>query len=136
MGGAGHVIGVPNGAKLKPVEAVTAWLEASGIEEGAIFRPIGKGGRMAPGRLSDRAVALVVKEYDGKAGLDIADFSGHFLRAGYITTAAENDVDLNWIMDQSRHTDVRTVRGYVRRTNSSRITRGRVSSDCKCSDLL
>ena len=41
--GAGHVIGIPNGAKLKPVEAVMAWLEASGIEEGAIFQPIGKG---------------------------------------------------------------------------------------------
>jgi len=37
-------------------------------------------------------------------------FSGHSLRAGYITTAAENDVDLHRIMDQSRHTDVRTVR--------------------------
>ncbi|MBO0903815.1 site-specific integrase [Jiella sonneratiae] len=115
--GAGHIIGIPNGAKLRPVEAVTAWLEAAEIDEGAIFRPIGKGCRLQPGRLSDRAVALVVKHYAAAAGLDVDGFSGHSLRAGYITTAAEHDVDLHRIMDQSRHTDVRTVRGYVRRTN-------------------
>jgi len=113
--GAGQIIGIPNGAKLRPVEAVAAWLEASGIEEGAVFRPIGKGGRLKDGRLSDRAVALVVKEYAAKAGLDVADFSGHSLRAGYITTAAEAGADMHRIMDQSRHVDVRTVRGYVRR---------------------
>jgi len=115
--GAGQVIGIPNGAKLRPVEAVTAWLEASGIEEGAIFRPIGKGGRLQEGRLSDRSVANLVKHYAEAAGLDVEGFSGHSLRAGYITSAAENGVDEGRIMDQSRHTDVRTVRGYVRRTN-------------------
>ena len=72
---------------------------------------------MAPGRLSDRAVALVVKEYAAKAGLDVDGFSGHSLRAGYITTAAEAGADMHRIMDQSRHVDVRTIRGYVRRAS-------------------
>ena len=115
--GAGQIIGIPNGAKLRPVEAVTEWLEASGIEEGAIFRPIGKGGRLQDSRLSDRSVANLVKHYAKASGLDVADFSGHSLRAGYITSAAENGVDEGRIMDQSRHTDIRTVRGYVRKTN-------------------
>lgn len=115
--GAGQIIGIPNGERMRPVEAITEWLEASGITEGAIFRPIAKGGKMDDARLSDRSVANLVKHYAQASGLDVADFSGHSLRAGYITTAAENGVAEGSIMDQSRHKDVRTVRGYVRKTN-------------------
>jgi hypothetical protein len=39
------------------------------------------------------------------------------LRAGFVTTAAERDVELTRIMDVTRHKDVRTVTGYVRRAN-------------------
>ena len=38
-----------------------AWLEAAGIAEGPLFRPIAKGGRVRSTRLSDKAVASVVK---------------------------------------------------------------------------
>jgi hypothetical protein len=41
----------------------------------------------------------------------------HSLRAGLVTTAAERDVELTRIMDVTRHKDVRTVTGYVRRAN-------------------
>jgi hypothetical protein len=34
-----------------------------------------------------------------------------------VTTAAERDVELTRIMDVTRHKDVRTVTGYVRRAN-------------------
>ena len=34
-----------------------------------------------------------------------------------MTTAAERDVELTRIMDVTRHKDVRTVTGYVRRAN-------------------
>jgi len=37
--------------------------------------------------------------------------------AGFVTTAAERDVELTRIMDVPRHKDVRTVTGYVRRAN-------------------
>ncbi|RIX97180.1 integrase [Aureimonas flava] len=115
--GAGQVIAIPNGEKLRPVEAVTSWLEAAGIEEGAIFRPVGKGGKVQDARLSDRSVAELVKHYAKASGLDVDGFSGHSLRAGYITTAAESGVAEGSIMDQSRHKDVRTVRGYIRKSN-------------------
>ena len=39
------------------------------------------------------------------------------LRAGFVTTAVERDVKLTRIMDVTRHKDVRTVTGYVRRAN-------------------
>lgn len=115
--GAGQVIAIPNGERLRPVEAIQAWIEAAGIEEGAIFRPVGKGGRISAERLTDRSVAELVKVYAGASGLDVSSFSGHSLRSGFITTAAENGVPEGSIMDQSRHRDMRTVRGYIRRTN-------------------
>jgi hypothetical protein len=36
---------------------------------------------------------------------------------GFVTTAAERDVELTRIMDATRHKDVRTVTGYVHRAN-------------------
>src|SRR5690606_4872081 len=64
-----------------PVRAVRAWLEASGIVEGTLFRPVDRHGRMADRRLSDKAVALVVKRCAERAGFDPAVFAGHSLRA-------------------------------------------------------
>ncbi|WP_279483950.1 site-specific integrase [Aureimonas sp. SK2] len=115
--GQGQVIAIPTGERLRPVEAITAWLDAAGITEGAIFRPVGKGGRLSAERLTDRSVADLVKRYAGASGLDVAGYSGHSLRSGFITTAAENGVSEGSIMDQSRHRDMRTVRGYIRRSN-------------------
>jgi integrase len=65
----------------------------------------------------DALIAAVVKRYATAAGLKVEDFSGHSLRAGFVTTAAERDVELTRIMDVTRHKDVRTVTGYVRRAN-------------------
>jgi hypothetical protein len=47
----------------------------------------------------------------------VDDFGAHSLRAGFVTTAADRDVELTRIMDVTRHKDVRTVTGYVRRAN-------------------
>ena len=41
--GQGDQIAVPNGRKLKPVEALDAWLEAGAITQGPIFRRVRKG---------------------------------------------------------------------------------------------
>jgi hypothetical protein len=46
------------------------------------------------------------------------DFSGHSLRAGFVTTAADRDVSETRIMDVTRHKDTRTVRTYIRRANA------------------
>ena len=45
------------------------------------------------------------------------DFSAHSLRAGFVTSAADRNADLNRIMDQTRHRDPRTVRAYIRRAD-------------------
>jgi site-specific recombinase XerD len=63
-------------------------------------------------------VALRVKRIARLAGLDPAEFSGHSLRAGFCTSAAEHGASLFKIMDVSRHKSVDTLRGYVRRADS------------------
>lgn len=76
-----------------PVRAYQAWIEASGIDSGAVFRHIDKGGHIRE-RLSGYAVAFIVKKYAKEAGLDPDQYAGHSLRSGFATTAARNGVNV------------------------------------------
>lgn len=107
---------------------VREWLDAAGITEGPVFRPVSRSGRVRQGesvRLTTQAVADIIKWYCEAAGLDAATFGAHSLRAGYITTAAKRGADLARIMDQSGHRDPRTVVGYIRRANAFKDHSGR-----------
>lgn len=116
--GAGQEIAVPHGRHLRPVEAVQEWLAAAAITTGPVFRPVSRSGRVrGEERLTDRSVAEIVKRYAIAAGLKPGEFSGHSLRAGFVTTAAERGAEMTRIMETTRHRDVRTVTGYVRRAN-------------------
>ena len=115
--GAGHVIAVLRGSKLKPVRAVLDWLEAADITSGPVFRGINRHGQVSATGLTPQTVALVVKQYADAAGLDPDEFAGHSLRAGFLTSAAEAGADVLRMMEVSRHKRVETVRGYVRRAN-------------------
>jgi integrase len=84
------------------------------LESGPIFRPIDKGGTMRPSRLTDRSVANIVKAYAKRAGFDANTFSGHSLRAGFLTSAASKGASIFKMMDVSLHKSVDTLRGYVR----------------------
>lgn len=118
--GAGAIAPIPNGTKLKPVAALSAWLSAAGIADGPVFRRIRRGGHVTAERLTPAAVALIVKRYAGPAGYAIADFAGHSLRAGFVTQALADGADLLKVMDQSRHVEVRTLKKYDRRAKAFR----------------
>lgn len=115
--GAGRQVGIPYGSRAAtcPVRALTRWLEASGITEGPLFRSVNRHGQLQAGRLSDRAVALVVKRCAASAGLDAKRYAGHSLRAGLATSAAAAGVGEKAIMDQTGHRSVQMVRRYIRR---------------------
>ena len=102
------------GYRLRPVEAVQTWLAAGEINDGPVFRPVLKGGRLQPVALKDHAVAAVVKRYAELAGLDPALFAGHSLRAGFLTSAAEAGASVFKMMAVSRHRSVDTLQSYVR----------------------
>jgi hypothetical protein len=77
---------MPRGAQFKPVEALEAWLAVAGTAEGPVCVSIGKGGRIGRKRLSDKVVAEIIKRCAAMAGLDPALFSGHSLRADFVTS--------------------------------------------------
>jgi integrase len=97
-----------------PVRSLRAWLEAARLESGPLFRPVTRHGQLGERRLSDRAVALVVKRLAARAGLEPAVFAGHSLRAGFATTAAQRGKSLDAIMRQTGHKSERVARGYIR----------------------
>jgi site-specific recombinase XerD len=112
--GKGQVIAVIRGAACCPVKAVKVWLAASGISEGPIFRPIGKGGRLQDSRLTAKSVCNLVKVYARRLGLNPADFGAHSLRAGFLTSAARRGASIFKMRDVSRHKSMDVLQAYVR----------------------
>jgi site-specific recombinase XerD len=114
--GHGRDVGIPYGSNPKtcPVRALQDWLKESGIESGPLFRSVNRHGQIQSGRLSDKAVALVVKRAAEAAGLDASKYAGHSLRAGLATTAANAGVSERAIMAQTGHKSVTMVRKYIR----------------------
>ncbi|MCP3685676.1 MAG: integrase, partial [bacterium] len=72
-----------------PVNALSRWLEVSGIKEGPLFRSVSKWGYIGNKAIRPKAVCLVIKHYAEKAGLDSSNFRAHSIRSGWITSAAE-----------------------------------------------
>lgn len=98
-----------------PVRAVQAWTTVADITEGPLLRPVDRHGNVGPARLSDRAVALIIKRAAERAGLDPTRYSGHSLRAGMITTAAAAGASERAIARQTGHAPGSNVlRSYVR----------------------
>ena len=82
--------------------------------------------RVQPTRLSDKAVALIVKRRAKAGGLDPARYAGHSLRAGLATSAAAAGAAERVIMSQTGHQSADMVRRYIRegslfRENASSI---------------
>lgn len=112
----GRKIGLPYGehADTCPVRALNAWLEASGVTEGAIFCPIDRFGRPRPQRLRGQAVSIVLKRCALRAGLDPTLFSSHSMRSGHVIQAARQGVTEEVIMAQTGHRSVIMPRRYIR----------------------
>jgi site-specific recombinase XerD len=114
--GEGRQIGLLFGSNRStcPVRAYRAWLEASWVADGPVFRPINRHGHLGAGRLSAQAVALVVKRSARAAGLDSTKYAGHSLRSGMATSAARGGASEAEIMRQTGHRSLTVVRRYIR----------------------
>ena len=67
--------------------------------------------------ISDKSVALIIKKYAEKAGLDSSKYAGHSLRSGFATTAAEFGAEERNIMAMTGHTTTQMVRRYIQEAN-------------------
>lgn len=93
-------------------EALSAWLLASHIAEGAIFRQVRKGGKLGPA-LSPAAIRDIVKRRCALAGLE-GNFGAHSLRSGFVTEAGIQNVPLPDTMALTGHQSMNSVLGYFR----------------------
>ena len=100
-----------------PVKNLKRWLEISSIKNGSIFRRLTRGNKLTKDRLTDQTVALIIKKYLTLAGIDNSNYSGHSLRAGFATTAAESGADERSIMAMTGHKSTQMVRRYIREAN-------------------
>lgn len=107
-------------AAFKPVTgdaglAMEAWLTASGITQGTIFRRIRRGGKLGE-NLNPASVRQIVIDRARQAGLS-QHFSAHSLRSGFMTEAGLQDVPLAEAMNLSGHASVQVAMGYFRAGN-------------------
>jgi integrase len=114
--GEGRLVGIPRGASPNtcPVAALRAWMEMSGISEGAIFRGLDRYDNMVSERLSRRSVGEIIKRAAKAAGFDPAHYSGHSLRSGHCTQASRAGVSEHIIMKQTGHRCQATLKRYLR----------------------
>ena len=117
--GAGQVVSLPHGHHIRPVEALSQWLEAAGINDtgGVLFRPIRVGGLVCDKPMRGNDVARVTKKLVARAGLDASVFSAHSLRSGFLSSAAEHKADVWAMQRQSRHRSLDTLAGYIQSKN-------------------
>lgn len=123
--GQGVIKAIPLGGRAStcPVRNLSMWGEVFGnylhglgktqIARDPVFVRYSKNGPL-PYRLTDQSVNQVVKRAMTDAGLDPAGYSGHSLRAGFVTAAARANKRIDLIMQQTGHKSVDTVMRYIR----------------------
>jgi integrase len=107
-----------------PVTVLRHWTDLAGITDGPLFRPVNKGNRALPRRLSTGSVNDIVQAAVRRAGLDDPDaeseagdrggYSAHSLRAGFVTYAHTRGASDRAIAHQTRHRSLSSVGTYVR----------------------
>ena len=117
--GEGIIKGLPyfDNSQYCPVVSIRKWLEISKINTGPIFRRFTKGSKLSENRLSDQTVALLIKDYLKIAGIESRNYSGHSLRSGFATSAAESGAEERSIMAMTGHKSTEMVRRYIKEAN-------------------
>ncbi len=100
-----------------PVVILKRWLNISKITKGPLFRRFTKGSKLTNNRLTDQTVALLIKGYLNIAGIDSKNYSGHSLRSGFATSAAESGAEERSIMAMTGHKSTEMVRRYIKEAN-------------------
>jgi len=117
--GEGSLKGLPyfDNKKYCPVLSLKNWIEISNINSGPLFRRFSKSSKLLENRLSDQTIALLIKKYLKLAGINNKDYSGHSLRSGFATSAAESGAEERSIMAMTGHKSTEMVRRYIKVAN-------------------
>jgi integrase len=115
--GRGRFVAIPRGGKLKPAESLEEWLailRRHGYTSGPVFRQVQRGS-VYPGRIPVQTAQRVIKYYAAQLGYDPREFSGHSLRAGFVTSAALRNAPEEAIAKQTGHRSIVVLRSNIRR---------------------
>ena len=123
--GEGQAVAVLDGPRLEPVRHYESWIAKAGITSGPVFRKLTPQGRLTDKEMSTKGVALVVKAAAAAAGYPPEAFSGHSLRAGFLTEAGRQNANLFKMREHSRHASIDMVAEYVRDTERYRDHAGK-----------
>ena len=117
--GEGFTKGLPYFENIQycPVLSLKKWIELSNIHSGPLFRRFLKGSKLKDNRLTDQTVALLIKKYLKLAGIESKNYSGHSLRSGFATSAAESGAEERSIMAMTGHKSTEMVRRYIKEAN-------------------
>ncbi len=118
----GRIVFIPrSGGSHCPVQALMRWLKTSGIRTGHVFRSVNRYDGVASKGLTPQSVALIVKAAMAQTGADAQNFSGHSLRSGYCTSAAEQGQQSWQIRMQTGHKSDVTLARYIRSNSRKAI---------------
>lgn len=113
--GVGRQIGIPHGrTRHCPVAAIDAWITTAQLASGPLFRPVSRHGHVADSPLTGDAVSTILRKRLGHAGLNPLGYSGHSLRAGFATSAAQSGVPPYKIRAQTGHASDAMLARYIR----------------------
>jgi len=117
--GEGSIKALPYFDNLKycPVVSLKKWIEISKISSGPLFRRFAKGSKLLEKRLTDQTVALLIKKYLELTGIGSKNYSGHSLRSGFATSAADSGAEERSIMAMTGHKSAEMVRRYIKDAN-------------------
>ena len=117
--GEGTIKGLPyfENSQYCPVLSLKKWIELSNIKSGSLFRRFSKGSKLTENRLTDQTIALLIKKYLKLAGIESKNYSGHSLRSGFATSAAESGAEERSIMAMTGHKSTEMVRRYIKEAN-------------------
>jgi integrase len=111
----GREVGIPySSGKICPIQALDAWLDLAQITEGPVFRSVTRWGDVLSQRLSGEAIAVIVKERSRSIPCQETRYSGHSLRAGFVTSAAMAEVPIWKIRAQTGHASEAALGRYIR----------------------
>lgn len=110
----GRSFSTPALSRLCPVSACQAWIEASGCEQGPLFRRIDQWGHLGGDHLHVDSIAPLLRSMLEQAGIpESATFSTHSMRRGFANWASENGWEIKQLMEYVGWRDMKSALRYV-----------------------
>lgn len=105
---------VPALSRWCPVQATTAWLDASGLTSGPLFRRIDAWGHISERNLHPNSLIPLLRRVLRAAGVaDPEGYSSHSLRRGFAGWANANGWDVKALMEYVGWRDVHSAMRYL-----------------------